>query len=69
LGFKFKCLCVNHAFTVPKGEVWYRVVEIRLAPDFLGDSLSLTHNLIGITKDRVSEFQKSAKESIHSEHD
>lgn len=68
-GFKFKCLCVNHAFTVPVGHVWYRVVEIRLAPNFLGDSLSLTHNLIGITKDRVSEFQKSSKESIHSEHD
>ncbi len=68
-GFKFKCLCVNHAFTVPKGEVWYRVVEIRLSSDFLGDSLFLKHNLIGMSKERVLEFEKSAKKNIHSDHE
>jgi hypothetical protein len=68
-GFKFKCLCVNHAFTVPSKETWYRVVEIRLAPDFLGDQLTLTHNIIGMTKERMSEFEKSATKSMPHEMD
>ncbi|MCW7466700.1 LIC11469 family lipoprotein adhesin Lsa20 [Leptospira levettii] len=68
-GFKFKCLCVNHAFSIPPKETWYRVVEIRLAPDFLGDTLVLTHNLIGITKERMLQFEKSASKSLPSEMD
>ncbi|TGL87134.1 hypothetical protein EHQ68_11275 [Leptospira congkakensis] len=68
-GFKFKCLCVNHAFTVPPKETWYRVVEIRLAPDFLGDQLTLTHNLIGISRERMLQFEKSAGKSIPNEMD
>ncbi|TGN19986.1 LIC11469 family lipoprotein adhesin Lsa20 [Leptospira idonii] len=68
-GFKFKCLCVNHAFSIPAGETWYRVVEIRLSPDFLGDKLILTHNLIGITKERVAEFEKAASQSISNDLD
>ncbi|MDZ4727744.1 MAG: hypothetical protein SH817_16415 [Leptospira sp.] len=68
-GFKFKCLCVNHAFTVPAKETWYRVVEIRLAPDFLGDRLTLTHNIIGISKERMLEFEKSAQKTIPHEMD
>ncbi|PJZ45173.1 hypothetical protein EHQ30_01315 [Leptospira brenneri] len=68
-GFKFKCLCVNHAFTVPAGETWFRVVEIRLAPDFLGDHLTLTHNLIGVSRERMLQFEKSAGSSIPSEMD
>ncbi|TGK52753.1 LIC11469 family lipoprotein adhesin Lsa20 [Leptospira bouyouniensis] len=68
-GFKFKCLCVNHAFSIPPNETWYRVVEIRLAPDFLGDSLVLTHNLIGISRERMLQFEQSASKSIQSELD
>lgn len=68
-GFKFKCLCVNHAFTVPPKETWYRVVEIRLAPDFLGDQLALKHNLIGISRERMLQFEKSAGSSLPSEMD
>ncbi len=68
-GFKFKCLCVNHAFSVPGKESWYRVVEIRLAPDFLGDTLNITHNLIGITKERMAEFEQSAHKSMPHEMD
>lgn len=68
-GFKFKCLCVNHAFTVPPHEIWYRVVEIRLAPDYLGDELTLTHNLIGISRERMLQFEKSAGSSLPSEMD
>lgn len=68
-GFKFKCLCVNHAFSVPPRETWYRVVEIRLAPDFLGDTLTLTHNLIGISRERMLQFEKSASKTIPTEMD
>ncbi len=68
-GFKFKCLCVNHAFTVPPKETWYRVVEIRLAPEFLGDRLILTHNLLGMSKERMTQFEKSAQSNIPHEMD
>lgn len=68
-GFKFKCLCVNHAFSIPPNETWYRVVEIRLAPDFLGDTLVLTHNLIGISRERMLQFEQSASKTIQSEMD
>ncbi|MDF3818354.1 hypothetical protein P3G55_00495 [Leptospira sp. 96542] len=68
-GFKFKCLCVNHAFFIPPKHFWYRVVEIRTSPDFLGDHLTLRHNLIGISKARMNEFTKASKETIHSEHE
>lgn len=68
-GFKFKCLCVNHAFTVPPKETWYRVVEIRLAPDYLGDELILTHNLISISRERMLQFEKSASSNLPSEMD
>ncbi len=68
-GFKFKCLCVNHAFTVPPKETWYRVVELRLAPDYLGDQLKITHNIIGITKQRMSEFEHSAHQAMPHEMD
>ncbi|EMJ89303.1 LIC11469 family lipoprotein adhesin Lsa20 [Leptospira meyeri] len=68
-GFKFKCLCVNHVFMVPPKEVWFRVVEIRLAPDFLGDRLALKHNLIGISRERMLQFEKSAGNSLPSEMD
>ncbi|TGM78149.1 hypothetical protein EHR01_06690 [Leptospira mtsangambouensis] len=68
-GFKFKCLCVNHAFMVPPKETWFRVVEIRLAPDYLGDQLALKHNLIGISRERMLQFEKSAGSSLPSEMD
>lgn len=60
LGFKFKCLCINHAFTIPPKETWYRIVELKLSDGFLGDSLLVSHSIIGIPKERVKDFQKSA---------
>ena len=59
LGFKFKCLCVNHAFSVKPGQTWYRVVELRIDPDFSGDALDVTHTLIGIDEARSKQFSKS----------
>ncbi len=56
LGFKFKCLCINHAFTVGPGETWYRIVEFRLSKEFVGDELSITHTIIGISSERAASF-------------
>ncbi len=58
LGFKFKCLCIDHAFSVGPGEVWYRVVEFRLSKDFVGRALTVTHSIIGIDKMRAELFSK-----------
>lgn len=46
LGFKFKCLCVNHVYAVPPGQWWYRVVELRAEPGAKGGRLELTHQLV-----------------------
>lgn len=62
LGFKFKCLCINHIFVVPSQSYWYRVVELRLSPDFLGDKLSIEHALVGVTESRYKSFLEGGKE-------
>ncbi len=56
LGFKFKCLCINHAYEIGPGEVWYRVVLLKVSPNFEGDSLILTHHLVGLDPKRFSRF-------------
>lgn len=57
LGFKFKCLCINHAFTIKPKEFWYRVVRLNIDKDFRGDSFIIKHDLIGITEERMKEFE------------
>jgi hypothetical protein len=61
LGFKFKCLCVNRAYEVPAGKVWYRVVELRLAKNMVGDRLAVSHTLVGIDKSRAEEFSHDSE--------
>lgn len=61
LGFKFKCLCTNHAYTAGPHEIWFRVVEFNLSKDFEGTELSLSHNVIGITKERMNNFSKASE--------
>lgn len=56
LGFNFKCLCINHAYTVGPRETWYRVVEFRLHDGFVGNELTLTHMVIGIDAARAKSF-------------
>lgn len=56
LGFKFKCLCINHAYTIGPKETWYRIVEFRMSPNFVGDELTITHTVIGIDKKRAASF-------------
>lgn len=60
LGFKFKCLCVNHAFIVGPKETWYRVVELQMSDGFVGNELAITHALIGIDEKRAKEFSQPA---------
>lgn len=61
LGFKFKCLCINHAFSVGPGEVWYRIVELRLSEHIVGREMTVTHSIIGIDKARAEAFSKPRK--------
>ncbi len=60
LGFKFKCLCVNRAYTIGPKETWYRILELRLGQNFVGNELTLTHTLVGIDKKRASSFSNDA---------
>lgn len=57
LGFKFKCLCVNHAFKVAPGAIWYRVVQLQLAEKYRGEgTLEIVHDLIGIDARQMQDF-------------
>ncbi|ASV10610.1 LIC11469 family lipoprotein adhesin Lsa20 [Leptospira santarosai] len=58
LGFKFKCLCINHAFYIPPRETWYRVVELRTGGEALGKELKISHTLVGMDEDRLRLYQK-----------
>jgi hypothetical protein len=57
LGFKFKCLCINHAFEVPPGHTWYRVVELRMDEGFKGNEITIEHALIGLDEERKKAFE------------
>lgn len=57
LGFKFKCLCINHAFEIPPNHTWYRVVELRMDEGFVGDAITIEHALIGLDEARKKEFE------------
>lgn len=65
LGFKFKCLCINHAYKILPGQTWYRIVEFRLAPSYQGDHLTITHSLIGMTATRAEDFNRSMRDSMN----
>lgn len=57
LGFDFRCLCLNHAYHAPAGQTWYRVVELRLDPDFSGKEVEVNHALVAVTKKRAEANQ------------
>ena len=58
LGFKFQCLCINHVFVVQPKQYWYRIVEIRMSPNFSNKALDITHEIIGTDKDNANKFGK-----------
>ncbi len=57
LGFKFKCLCMNHAFKIEPKSYWYRVVELRLSPSYSGAGMTVTHDIIGIDAETAGKFK------------
>lgn len=63
LGFKFKCLCIDHAYSVAPHETWYRVVELRTSRDMAGNAISLTHTLVGIDQARMEKFSLKPAEA------
>jgi hypothetical protein len=64
LGFQFRCLCLNHAFSVSVGEIWYRIVQLKLIKGFEGRELTISHDLVGIDVKRYREFDEK-----HQDHD
>lgn len=66
LGFKFLCLCTNHVYVVPPGGAWYRVVELRVARDFVGERLEVVHQLLAVDEKRAEDFRDgmSRKEAL-----
>ena len=57
LGFKFRCLCINHAFSIGPKEIWYRVVQFKISENMVGDKLTILHSLVGIDKERMEKFK------------
>ena len=53
LGVRFKCVCTNQPHRVPPKSIWYRVLQLKLYPDFVGDSLTISHTLVGISAERA----------------
>lgn len=50
LGFQFKCLCVNHLFEIKPGEIWYRVVRLRITRENRAASIDISHDIVGVDK-------------------
>ena len=59
LGFKFKCLCINHAFKVAAGDYWYRIVEFRASEHITGDKLDVSHTLIQVPEEDLEYYSNS----------
>lgn len=57
LGFKFKCLCINHSFAIEQGKTWYRVVELRLSDEVKADKINIVHNIVGIDEETMKKFE------------
>ncbi len=56
LGFRFRCLCVNHVFEVPAGYYWYRVVRILASRHMRGERLQVVHKLVAVDRQRGQLF-------------
>jgi len=56
LGFKFHCLCVNHAFEVKPKHYWYRVIRMNVSKYVEGNELNIVHTLVRIDKGRKQRF-------------
>ncbi|MBK6606282.1 MAG: hypothetical protein IPG24_12580 [Leptospiraceae bacterium] len=57
LGFKFKMPLYQSRFYNKTKRILYRVVRLNIDKDFRGDSFIIKHDLIGITEERMKEFE------------
>src|SRR2546422_10520907 len=58
LGLKIKCLCINQAFEVGSGDLWYRIIEVQASKNFIGEGFEIKHTIVGIDKERKRKFEK-----------
>ncbi len=69
LGFKFKCLCINHAYHLKPGETWYRIVEFKLSKAFTDKQLGVKHILIGINQGKAEKINSAPPVDAAGHHD
>jgi hypothetical protein len=55
VGQKFECLCNHSIYKADKKSYWYRIVRFELDKSFEGQSIRLTHNIIGIKEADAKE--------------
>jgi hypothetical protein len=65
LGFKFKCLCINHAYHLEPGETWYRIVEFKLSKVFSANQIALKHTLISISPEKAKSINSTPPIDSH----
>lgn len=61
LGYKFKCLCVNHIFTAEPGQYWYRVVDLRSLATIEGETLEISHTLVRVSDEKLKEYYEKPR--------
>ena len=54
-GVTLTCLCNNHIFEVKPKTSWARIVQVRTYGEFRDKILDLRHDVVGLTKQELSE--------------
>lgn len=47
-GFKFKCLCFGHTYSVKPGSVWYRIVKLEANATQAGRKVKVSHSVFSV---------------------
>lgn len=56
IGFRLLGPADNKIYKVPAGSYWYRVIEFRLGPNFWGESVAITHQLVQVEPSKANTF-------------
>lgn len=57
LGFKYNCLCMNHAYRVAPKSYWYRSVELRVGNKYRNKKpVAILHTMVGLTPEEGKMF-------------
>ena len=65
VGTKFTCLCSNHVYRVPAKKRWYRLVRLSIIPTFNSPSVTMDHQIIGLTAEEVNK--KGLQSAVYEE--